>query len=77
MFDADTAVGLAALANDRIAEAIKRRPTRYAGLAAFAPQDPKRAVVEMERAINKLKLNGFILNSHTGYRGRRADSSGR
>ncbi|MGZ5936764.1 MAG: amidohydrolase family protein [Rhizomicrobium sp.] len=66
MFDADTAVGLAALANDRMAEAIKRRPTRYAGLAAFAPQDPKRAVAEMERAINKLKLNGFILNSHTG-----------
>ena len=65
MFDADTACELATLANDRIAAAIKRHPTRYAGLAAFAPQDPKRAAKEMERAVNTLKLNGFILNSHT------------
>jgi len=65
MFDADTACEIASLANDRMAEATKRHPTRYAGLAAFAPQDPARAVKEMERAINTLKLNGFILNSHT------------
>jgi len=65
MFDADTACELATLANDRLATAIARHPTRYAGLGAFAPQDPKRAVKEMERAINTLTLNGFILNSHT------------
>jgi 5-carboxyvanillate decarboxylase len=65
MFDTDTATAIATLANDRLAEAIKRHPGRYAGLAAFAPQDPKRAVKEMERAITTLKLNGFILNSHT------------
>ncbi len=65
MFDADTATELAALANDRLAEICRRRPTRFAGLAAFAPQSPKRAVKEMERAIRTLKLNGFILNSHT------------
>lgn len=65
MFDADTATELAALANDRLAEVIQRHPGRFAGLAAFAPQSPKRAVKEMERAINKLKLHGFILNSHT------------
>lgn len=65
MFDADTACEMATLANDRLAEAIGRHPGRYAGLAAFAPQDPKRAVKEMERAIASLKLNGFILNSHT------------
>ena len=66
MFDADLACEISTLANDRMAAAIKRHPTRYAGLAAFAPQDPKRAVKEMERAIKTLKLNGFILNSHTG-----------
>ena len=66
MFDADLACEIAALANDRLAEAIARHPTRYAGLAAFAPQDPARAVKEMDRAVNTLKLNGFILNSHTG-----------
>jgi len=65
MFDADTACEIATLANDRLAAAIARHHTRYAGLGAFAPQDPKRAVKEMERAINTLKLNGFILNSHT------------
>ena len=65
MFDADTATELATLANDRLAEICTRHPTRFAGLAAFAPQSPKRAAKEMERAINALRLNGFILNSHT------------
>ncbi len=65
MFDADTACELATLANDRLAEVISRHPTRFAGLATFAPQSAKRAVKEMERAIEKLKLNGFIVNSHT------------
>jgi 2,3-dihydroxybenzoate decarboxylase/5-carboxyvanillate decarboxylase len=65
MFDADTATELAALANDRLADICRRHPTRFAGLASFAPQSPKRAAREMERAINDLKLNGFILNSHT------------
>ena len=65
MFDADTATELAALANDRMAEICRKHPTRFAGLASFAPQSPKRAVKEMERAIRTLKLNGFILNSHT------------
>ena len=65
MFDADTATELAALANDRLAEVCQRHPARFAGLASFAPQAPKRAAKEMERAIRTLKLNGFILNSHT------------
>ena len=65
MFDADTACELATLANDQLAEVISRHPTRFAGLATFAPQAPKRAAKEMERAIRKLKLNGFIVNSHT------------
>jgi 5-carboxyvanillate decarboxylase len=65
MFDADTATELAALANDRMAQICAAHPTRFAGLASFAPQSPKRAAREMERAIGALKLNGFILNSHT------------
>jgi 2,3-dihydroxybenzoate decarboxylase/5-carboxyvanillate decarboxylase len=65
MFDADTAVELAALANDRLAEVTARHPDRLAGLASFAPQSPKRSVKEMERAITELGLNGFIVNSHT------------
>lgn len=65
MFDADTATELAALANDRLSDICLRHPGRFAGLASFAPQSPKRAAKEMERAIDTLKLNGFILNSHT------------
>jgi 5-carboxyvanillate decarboxylase len=65
MFDADTATELATIANDRLAEVISRHPTRFAGLASFAPHSPKRAAKEMERAIRQLKLNGFVVNSHT------------
>ena len=65
MFDAGTAVPMAKLANDRLAEVIALHPTRFAGLASFAPQDPAAAAKEMERAIRELKLGGFIVNSHT------------
>ena len=65
MFDADTANELVRLANDRMAEACRKHPTRFSMLASFAPQDPKRAVKEMERAVKELKCNGFIVNSHT------------
>ncbi|HXQ27466.1 MAG TPA: amidohydrolase family protein [Candidatus Acidoferrales bacterium] len=65
MFDADTATELAALANDRLAAVVGRHPTRFAGLATFAPHSPKRAAKEIERAMKTLKLNGLIVNSHT------------
>jgi 5-carboxyvanillate decarboxylase len=65
MFEPRQASELAAATNDYLAAVIARHPRRYAGLACFAPQDPRRAVNEMERAINRLGLNGFILNSHT------------
>ncbi|MBC8153061.1 MAG: amidohydrolase [Bacteroidetes bacterium] len=65
MFDSDQAVALARLSNDRLSETIRRHPTRFAGLACFAPQNPQQAVKEMERSINTLKLNGFLVNSHT------------
>ena len=63
--NADGGAALAAESNDQLAETIKRHPTRYAGLASFAPQDPARAAKEIDRAINKLKLNGLIVNSST------------
>jgi 5-carboxyvanillate decarboxylase len=64
-FEADDAARVAESGNDQLAEAIRRHPTRYAGLATIPVQDPKRAVKEMERAITKLKLNGVMINSHT------------
>lgn len=65
MFDKDKAVAFAKISNDRLKEAIDKNPKRFAGLAAFAPQDANAAAKEMERAINSLKLNGFLINSHT------------
>lgn len=52
MFEPDVAVALARLSNDRLSEAVRRHPARFAGLASFAPQDPPAAAKEMERAIN-------------------------
>ncbi|GAB2521613.1 amidohydrolase family protein [Spirosoma aerophilum] len=68
MFEPDQAVTLARLSNDQLAEAIRRHPKRFAGLACFAPQNPKEAAKEMERSIKTLKLNGFLVNSHTANR---------
>lgn len=65
MFDADTASAMAQSTNDLLAAAVASQPARYAALASFAPQDPGRAAREIDRAINKLKLNGLIVNSHT------------
>jgi len=65
IFSADEGSALARDANDQLAAAIRRYPTRYAGLAALAPQDPAGAARELQRAITGLKLNGAIINSHT------------
>src|SRR5688500_11849311 len=66
LFKADRAAALATLANDRLAEIVRAAPHRFGGLASFAPQDPVGAAREMERAVQQLGLNGFIVNSHTG-----------
>jgi 5-carboxyvanillate decarboxylase len=65
IFDSPLADELARLSNDKLQEVISKNPSRYAGLACFAPQNPATAAKEMERAIQKLKLNGFLVNSHT------------
>jgi len=65
IFDTDTAVGLAPDYNDQLAEAIRRHPDRYVGLAAIAPQDPAAAAKELERAVSTLGFKGAIINSHT------------
>jgi len=65
-FSAGEGTALARLANDRLAELIGKRPGRFAGLAAVAPQDPRAAAAEIDRAVTELKLNGVIVNSHTG-----------
>src|SRR5262249_31053783 len=65
MFDARTAVAVAASGNDQVAEVVRQRPDRFAALAAVAPQDPLAAAKELERAVRRLGLKGAVLNSHT------------
>ena len=65
VFDAATAVSFARDSNDQLAAAIAKYPTRLAGLAAVAPQNPREAARELERGVRGLGLKGAILNSHT------------
>ena len=65
VFDAATASSLATETNEQLAEAIRRYPTRFAGLAAVAPHDPRGAAKEMDRAVRRLGMKGVIVNSHT------------
>ncbi|HEX5418970.1 MAG TPA: amidohydrolase family protein [Gammaproteobacteria bacterium] len=65
IFDAATAAGLSVAYNDELADAVRRHPRRFAGLAAVAPQDPAHAAYELERGVRKLGLKGAIINSHT------------
>jgi 2,3-dihydroxybenzoate decarboxylase len=65
ILDKATAVSLARSANDELAEAVRSHPTRFTGLTAVAPQDPKSAAKEIERGVTKLGFKGVIVNSHT------------
>jgi 5-carboxyvanillate decarboxylase len=65
VFKPDEANALAISSNDEVAAAVRKYPTRFRALAAVAPQDPKAAAKEIERAKQKLGLNGVIINSHT------------
>ena len=64
VLETDTARALSVSSNDELAAAIARHPGRYAGLAAFAPQDPAHAAKEIERGARKLGLKGAIFNGH-------------
>lgn len=64
VFDTATATSLARSSNDQLAEAMRKHPDRFAGLAAVAPQDPAQAAKEIERAVQQLGLKGVVLNSH-------------
>ena len=65
VMDKATAVSVSRLANDYLADAIGRHPTRFAGMIAVAPQDPAAAAKEIERGVNQLGMHAVIINSHT------------
>jgi 5-carboxyvanillate decarboxylase len=65
VFDSATATALAIHANDVMIGAIRQYPTRFAGLAAIAPQNPSGAASELARVAWQPGVKGFIVNSHT------------
>src|SRR5262244_3628833 len=63
--DAETAVRLARGANDRLNEAVRAHPDRFAAFAAIPTPDPLAAADELERAVTKLGFKGALINGLT------------
>lgn len=68
--DAAEAIALARDANDYLADAIKKNPTRFAGLAAVPTPAPDRAAAELETRV-RAGFKGALVNGHC--RGRYLD----
>jgi predicted TIM-barrel fold metal-dependent hydrolase len=69
--DATEAVALAREENDRLADAVRRHPSRFAGFAALPTSAPDSAADELERMVREHGFEGAIINGHT--RGRYLD----
>jgi uncharacterized protein len=64
------AIAIAQEANDFLAEAVNKHPTRFAGLAALPTGTPEKAAEELERRVHA-GFKGAIINGHN--RGRYLD----
>ncbi|KAI1213722.1 amidohydrolase 2 [Annulohypoxylon truncatum] len=51
-------------ANDEMAEAIKKNPTRFGGFAALPMAHPEEAARELERVVKELGFQGVLIDSH-------------
>jgi predicted TIM-barrel fold metal-dependent hydrolase len=69
--DATEAVALAREENDRLAEAVRRHPGRFAGFAALPTPAPDTAADELERMVREHAFEGALINGHN--RGRYLD----
>jgi len=63
--DAATAVPVARRANDRLHEAVRAHPDRFAGFAALPTADPNGAANELERTVTKLGFKGAMVHGPT------------
>jgi aminocarboxymuconate-semialdehyde decarboxylase len=66
--DARVATATARATNDEIAEMVRARPARFAGLGTLPMQDVKTAVGELERCLTQLGLKGVEINDHVNGR---------
>ncbi len=63
--DVEEAKGIAARANDYLAERCQAHPDRFIGMTAVAPQDPEWSAAEIRRGARELGFKGVQINSHT------------
>lgn len=63
--DTVTAVKRAKQVNDALAEIVRKHPTRFAGFASLALQDPNEAANELERTVTQLGFKGTLIHGHT------------
>lgn len=61
-----TGIRLCAEANDALARAVSKHPTRFAAFATLPWQEPKAAVDELKRCTSALGFRGVILNGRPG-----------
>ncbi len=64
-FGAEVAIPMARDANDRLYQAIRKNPERFAGFAALPTADPEAAAQELERCVSKLGFKGAMIHGHT------------
>ena len=67
---ADAAVA-ARMANDFLADAVKKNPARFAGFTALPTAAPEKAALELERMVRHHGFKGALINGHS--RGRYLD----
>jgi len=62
--EAADAVSMARDANDFLAEAVKKNPTRFAGFATLPTACPDKAAEELERMVRGHNFKGAVINGH-------------
>ena len=69
--DVEEAKAFARSTNAALAEAVRRHPTRFFGLAALPLGDSAAAVAELDRVVGEQGFKGVVINGH--HRGRYLD----
>ncbi len=65
VFDAATGTQMAKKVNEELSRVANEHPTRFAGLASLALQNPNEAADELERSVKDLGLKGACICTHT------------
>ncbi len=65
VFDAASGTQMAKKVNDELSRVVNEHPTRFAGLASLALQNPNEAADELERSVKDLGLKGACICTHT------------